>query len=207
MPRAAIRRAIDLAHTAPPDLVVVTGDVITSERDPLEDCVVELSRLRVPLGLWGAATATTSGGSGWRHGRRRSLRATHAPAAAAVCGTVLARRRPQPDRGRRPTRTPARTVLQAARHRGAGPAGHPQPLALAQLRYLPPRLQRWASSSALASLGSVGLGLLLVGVHCAFSCRVGETSSSCSRLKRRRRCLCTANGSTKRRDAQIRRYS
>jgi predicted MPP superfamily phosphohydrolase len=53
MPRVAIRRAIDLAHTAQPDLVVVTGDLITSERDPLEDCVVELSRLRVPLGIWG----------------------------------------------------------------------------------------------------------------------------------------------------------
>jgi predicted MPP superfamily phosphohydrolase len=53
MPRAAIRPAIDLANTAQPDLVVVTGDLITSERDPLADCVVELRRLRVPLGVWG----------------------------------------------------------------------------------------------------------------------------------------------------------
>jgi uncharacterized protein len=53
MPRAAIRRAVDLVNSVQPDLVVVTGDVITSERDPLEDCIVELSRLRAPLGVWG----------------------------------------------------------------------------------------------------------------------------------------------------------
>jgi predicted MPP superfamily phosphohydrolase len=53
MPRAAIRRAVDLVNTVQPDLVVVTGDLITSERDPLEDCIEELSRLRARLGVWG----------------------------------------------------------------------------------------------------------------------------------------------------------
>jgi uncharacterized protein len=53
MPRAAVRRAVDLANGVRPDLAVVTGDLITSERDPLEDCIVELSRLRAPLGVWG----------------------------------------------------------------------------------------------------------------------------------------------------------
>jgi len=53
MPRAAVRRAVDLANGVCPDLAVVTGDLITSERDPLEDCIVELSRLRAPLGIWG----------------------------------------------------------------------------------------------------------------------------------------------------------
>jgi len=53
MPRAAIRRAVDLANAAQPDLAVLTGDLITSERDPLEDCIAELSRLRAPLGVWG----------------------------------------------------------------------------------------------------------------------------------------------------------
>jgi uncharacterized protein len=48
MPRAAIRRAVDLANTVKPDLAVLTGDVITSARDPLEDCVAELSRLHKP---------------------------------------------------------------------------------------------------------------------------------------------------------------
>ena len=48
MPRAAIRRAVDLANTLKPDLAVLTGDVITSARDPLEDCVAELSRLHKP---------------------------------------------------------------------------------------------------------------------------------------------------------------
>jgi uncharacterized protein len=53
MPRTAIRRAVDLANTLRPDLAVLTGDLITSERDPLEDCVEELSRLQAPLGVWG----------------------------------------------------------------------------------------------------------------------------------------------------------
>jgi predicted MPP superfamily phosphohydrolase len=51
--RAAIRRAVDLANTVQPDLVVLTGDLITSDRDPLEDCIEELSRLQAPLGVWG----------------------------------------------------------------------------------------------------------------------------------------------------------
>jgi hypothetical protein len=51
MPRTAIRRAADLANTAQPDLAVLTGDLITSERDPLQDCIAELSRLRaIPSG-------------------------------------------------------------------------------------------------------------------------------------------------------------
>jgi predicted MPP superfamily phosphohydrolase len=51
--RAAIRRAVDLANTTQPDLVVLTGDLITSDQDPLEDCIEELSRLQAPLGIWG----------------------------------------------------------------------------------------------------------------------------------------------------------
>jgi uncharacterized protein len=53
MPRAAIRRAVDLANAVQPDLAVLTGDLITSDRDPLEDCIAELSRLQAPLGVWG----------------------------------------------------------------------------------------------------------------------------------------------------------
>jgi hypothetical protein len=51
LPGAAIRCAVDLANTLKPDLAVLTGDLITSERDPLEDCIMELSRLRAPLGV------------------------------------------------------------------------------------------------------------------------------------------------------------
>jgi predicted MPP superfamily phosphohydrolase len=51
--RAAIRRAVDLVNTAQPDLAVLIGDLITSDRDPLEDCIAALSRLRAPLGIWG----------------------------------------------------------------------------------------------------------------------------------------------------------
>jgi predicted MPP superfamily phosphohydrolase len=53
MPRTAIRRAVDLANTMKPDLAVLTGDLITSARDPLEDCITELGRLQAPLGVWG----------------------------------------------------------------------------------------------------------------------------------------------------------
>ena len=53
MPRAAIRRAVDIINAVQPDLAVLTGDLITSEHDPLEDGIAELSRLRVPLGVWG----------------------------------------------------------------------------------------------------------------------------------------------------------
>jgi uncharacterized protein len=53
MPRAAIRRAVDMANTAQADLAVLTGDLITSDRDPLDDCIAALSRLRAPLGVWG----------------------------------------------------------------------------------------------------------------------------------------------------------
>jgi hypothetical protein len=52
LPRAALRRAIDLINAVQPDLVVLTGDLITTEHDPLEDAIAELSRLRVPLGVW-----------------------------------------------------------------------------------------------------------------------------------------------------------
>jgi uncharacterized protein len=53
MPRAAVRKAVDMANALQADLAVLTGDLISSGRDPLEDCVVELSRLRAPLGVWG----------------------------------------------------------------------------------------------------------------------------------------------------------
>ena len=53
MPRAAIRRAVDMSNTVQPDLAVLTGDLISNEHDPLEDCIAELSRLRAPMGVWG----------------------------------------------------------------------------------------------------------------------------------------------------------
>jgi len=53
MPREEVRRAVSIANDLSPDLAVVTGDFISSEYDPLGDCVAELSRLRAPLGTWG----------------------------------------------------------------------------------------------------------------------------------------------------------
>ncbi len=53
MSRAAVRRAVDMTNDLGSDLVVVTGDLITSSHDPIGDCVEEISRLHSPLGVWG----------------------------------------------------------------------------------------------------------------------------------------------------------
>ena len=59
MPRAAIRRAVTMANSVQADLAVLTGDLISYGRDPIEDCIAELSQLRVPWAS-GGAMATTS---------------------------------------------------------------------------------------------------------------------------------------------------
>jgi predicted MPP superfamily phosphohydrolase len=53
MSRAAIRRAVDISNAVQPDLAVLTGDLISTEHDPLADCIAALSRLQAPLGVWG----------------------------------------------------------------------------------------------------------------------------------------------------------
>jgi predicted MPP superfamily phosphohydrolase len=53
MPREEIARAVEMANDLGADLAVVTGDFISSEHDPLESCIAELSKLRAPLGTWG----------------------------------------------------------------------------------------------------------------------------------------------------------
>lgn len=53
MPVSQVRRAVGMANELGSDLIVVTGDFLTTRGDPLEDCIKELSRLRAPLGVWG----------------------------------------------------------------------------------------------------------------------------------------------------------
>jgi len=53
MPVAQVGRAVGMANELGGDLILVTGDFITTRGDPLEDCIAELSRLRAPLGVWG----------------------------------------------------------------------------------------------------------------------------------------------------------
>jgi len=53
MPPREIARAVDMANDLRPDISFVTGDFVSSEGDPLDACIAELSRLRAPLGVWG----------------------------------------------------------------------------------------------------------------------------------------------------------
>jgi uncharacterized protein len=53
MPRADVRRAVDMSNELRGDLAVVTGDFITGAGDPLAECIGEVARLRAPLGVWG----------------------------------------------------------------------------------------------------------------------------------------------------------
>jgi predicted MPP superfamily phosphohydrolase len=53
MPVAQLRRAVGMASELGGDLIVVTGDFLTTRGDPLEDCIAEIARLRAPLGVWG----------------------------------------------------------------------------------------------------------------------------------------------------------
>jgi uncharacterized protein len=53
MPPREIARAVDMANDLRPDISFVTGDFVSSEGDPLDACITELSRLRAPLGVWG----------------------------------------------------------------------------------------------------------------------------------------------------------
>ena len=53
MPPREIARAVAMANDLRPDISFVTGDFISSEGDPLDTCITELSRLRAPLGVWG----------------------------------------------------------------------------------------------------------------------------------------------------------
>ncbi len=53
MPAHEVRRAVEIANGLNAHLAVLTGDLLTSKRDPLYVCVAELSRLNAPLGIWG----------------------------------------------------------------------------------------------------------------------------------------------------------
>jgi predicted MPP superfamily phosphohydrolase len=53
MPRAQVRRAVEMANELGAHLAVVTGDFITGASDPLQDCIEEVRQLRAPLGVWG----------------------------------------------------------------------------------------------------------------------------------------------------------
>jgi hypothetical protein len=52
MPREEVRRAVAMANELEADVAMLTGDYVTGNRDPLEDCAAELGQLRAPLGIW-----------------------------------------------------------------------------------------------------------------------------------------------------------
>jgi predicted MPP superfamily phosphohydrolase len=50
---ADLARAVDAANGLRADLMLVTGDLITDRFDPLDQCLLELKRLRAASGVWG----------------------------------------------------------------------------------------------------------------------------------------------------------
>ena len=48
-----LARAVDMANETRPHLALVTGDLITSAQDPLDDCLRQLARLRAEGGIFG----------------------------------------------------------------------------------------------------------------------------------------------------------
>ena len=51
--RRDLRRAVDAANETRPQIALVTGDLISYDGDPLEDCLHELTRLRADAGVYG----------------------------------------------------------------------------------------------------------------------------------------------------------
>ena len=51
--RSDLARVVDASNGLKPDVILITGDLITSERDPLDTCLAELGRLRSGTGVWG----------------------------------------------------------------------------------------------------------------------------------------------------------
>ena len=51
-PASVIRRAVRMLVAEAPDLVAITGDLVTSQADRLPDVVAELARLQAPLGVF-----------------------------------------------------------------------------------------------------------------------------------------------------------
>lgn len=48
-----VARVVDASNSLRPDLVFITGDLITTKWDPLDRCLLQLARLRSGSGLWG----------------------------------------------------------------------------------------------------------------------------------------------------------
>ena len=48
-----LRRVVDASNNLRADLGFVTGDLISGKSDPLDDCLLELKRLKSSSGLWG----------------------------------------------------------------------------------------------------------------------------------------------------------
>jgi predicted MPP superfamily phosphohydrolase len=51
--RAELERAIDMANETRAHIALVTGDLITTNRDPLDHCLDSLARLRADAGVYG----------------------------------------------------------------------------------------------------------------------------------------------------------
>ena len=51
--KVELDRAVDMANETRPHVALVTGDLITERRDPLDECLRSMSRLRSDAGTFG----------------------------------------------------------------------------------------------------------------------------------------------------------
>lgn len=51
--REDVARVVDAGNGLRPDLALITGDLITDQYDPLDECLLELRRLNTTAGIWG----------------------------------------------------------------------------------------------------------------------------------------------------------
>ncbi len=51
--RRELARAVEALNETKPQLTMVTGDLITGSRDPLDDCIAEIARLKADSGVYG----------------------------------------------------------------------------------------------------------------------------------------------------------
>ena len=91
--RAELQRAVDMANETRAHIALVTGDLITTFRDPLDDCLDILARLRADAGVFGCMgnheIYATAEAYVEREGARRGMRFLRSAAAPLRFGNAV----------------------------------------------------------------------------------------------------------------------